>query len=166
MLSGRDRICHAHAGNIKFRALIRTYRETYQKAGLRKVKCAVTTDILRAVEEAGGRFLKQDEESGLWYEMGADRRYEKVSLASRCCHTLHGVVGSLTSSFIALQVSHALRSAKAPLVESRFARAQQQTAVCERLALIATLVGARKCHASILGVQTTGYLSQNDKLCR
>ena len=89
VLWGRTKVAHAHPGNVTFRRLIRQYRSQYQETRIREEKGKVIRTIIAHVVDAGGRFLKcEDENSPSWFEVDPTQTYEKVS--------------------------HALRSAKAP----------------------------------------------------
>ena len=46
-------------------------------------KPAISRAIVRSIRETNGRFLKKDEKSGLWYEIGDDAAREKTSQALR-----------------------------------------------------------------------------------
>lgn len=81
VLCGRDRYIHAHKGNQQFRHLINLYRERYQSAKHRDAKTSITLEIVGAVREYGGRFLKQ--QNGRWREVDQAYAHEKVSHALR-----------------------------------------------------------------------------------
>ena len=81
VLCGRDRYIHAHKGNQRFRHLINLYRERYQGAKHRDAKTSITLEIVGAVRDYGGRFLKQD--NGRWREVDQAYAHEKVSHALR-----------------------------------------------------------------------------------
>ena len=46
-------------------------------------KPAISRAIVRSVREKNGRFLKKDEKTGLWFEIGDDAAREKTSQALR-----------------------------------------------------------------------------------
>lgn len=83
ILCGRDREAYGHAGNRTFRSLISFYRDEYQHAKARDIKTGITREIIDSIRECGGRFLKKDEHTDVWCEVGDDYAHEKVSHALR-----------------------------------------------------------------------------------
>ena len=73
---------NVHPGNRNFRDLINLHRRAYLKAR-KNDKPAISRAIVRAIREANGKFLKKDEKSGLWFEIGDDAAREKTSQALR-----------------------------------------------------------------------------------
>lgn len=71
-----------HPGNRNFRDLINLHRRAYLKAR-KNDKPAISRAIVRAIRESSGKFLKKDEKSGLWFEIGDDAAREKTSQALR-----------------------------------------------------------------------------------
>ena len=82
VLSGRGGGTNVHSGNRNFRDMINLHRRRYLKAK-KNDKPAISRAIVRAVRESGGRFLKKDEKSGLWFEIGDTQAREKTSQALR-----------------------------------------------------------------------------------
>ena len=82
VLSGRGGGTNVHPGNRNFRDLINLHRRAYLKAR-KNDKPAISRAIVRSVRENNGRFLKKDEKTGLWYEIGDDAAREKTSQALR-----------------------------------------------------------------------------------
>jgi hypothetical protein len=82
VLSGRGGGTNVHPGNRTFRDLINLHRRAYLKAR-KNDKPAISRAIVRSIRETNGRFLKKDEKSGLWYEIGDDAAREKTSQALR-----------------------------------------------------------------------------------
>ena len=65
-----------------FRDLINIHRRAYLKAR-KNDKPAISRNIVRQIRAKGGRFLKKDEKSGLWFEVGDDAaRYVTISVAA------------------------------------------------------------------------------------
>ena len=73
---------NVHPGNRNFRDLINLHRRAYLKAR-KNDKPAISRAIVRTIREANGKFLKKDEKSGLWFEIGDDAAREKTSQALR-----------------------------------------------------------------------------------
>jgi hypothetical protein len=82
VLSGRGGGTNVHPGNRTFRDLINLHRRAYLKAR-KNDKPAISRAIVRSVREANGRFLRKDEKTGLWFEIGDDAAREKTSQALR-----------------------------------------------------------------------------------
>jgi hypothetical protein len=62
--------------------LINKYRSVYLKAR-KNDKPGISRNIVREIRSKGGRFLKKDERSGLFYEIGDAQAREKTSQALR-----------------------------------------------------------------------------------
>mmetsp|Transcript_28226 Transcript_28226/g.39720 ORF Transcript_28226/g.39720 Transcript_28226/m.39720 type:complete len:327 (-) Transcript_28226:296-1276(-) len=82
VLSGRGGGTNVHPGNRTFRDLINLHRRSYLKAR-KNDKPAISRAIVRVIREQNGRFLKRDEKSNLWFEIGDDAAREKTSQALR-----------------------------------------------------------------------------------
>jgi hypothetical protein len=82
VLSGRGGGTNVHPGNRNFRDLINLHRRAYLKAR-KNDKPAISRAIVRSIRQSTGRFLKRDEKSGMWYEIGDDAAREKTSQALR-----------------------------------------------------------------------------------
>lgn len=82
VLSGRGGGTNVHPGNRTFRDLINLHRRAYLKAR-KNDKPAISRAIVRTIRDSNGRFLKKDEKTGLWFEVGDDAAREKTSQALR-----------------------------------------------------------------------------------
>ena len=82
VLSGRGGGTNVHPGNRHFRDLINLHRRAYLKAR-KNDKPSISRAIVRGIRENNGAFLRRDEKSGLWYEIGDDAAREKTSQALR-----------------------------------------------------------------------------------
>jgi hypothetical protein len=82
VLSGRGGGTNVHPGNRHFRDLINLHRRSYLKAR-KNDKPSISRAIVRSIRERNGAFLRRDEKSGLWYEIGDDAAREKTSQALR-----------------------------------------------------------------------------------
>lgn len=80
---GRDRRSHAHDGNKRFRKLIARFQKQYKESRLREDKTRLTTEIVSIIRASGGRFLKENEETGKWHEVDTAYAHDKVSHALR-----------------------------------------------------------------------------------
>jgi hypothetical protein len=85
VLCGRDKTSHAHVGNRRFRQIVETFRESYQSAPSREEKTRITAKVVDVIRSSqpSGRFLKFDEESQTFYDVGEKYAHEKVSHALR-----------------------------------------------------------------------------------
>lgn len=82
VLSGRGGGTNQHEGNCFFRSLINKNRERYLRAK-KNDKPFISLSIVNIVRQRNGRFLKKNEDSGLWYEIGDAQAREKTSQALR-----------------------------------------------------------------------------------
>lgn len=82
VLSGRGGGTNVHPGNRNFRDLINHHRRAYLKAR-KNDKPAISRAIVRSIRKTNGKFLKKDDKSGLWFEIGDDAAREKTSQALR-----------------------------------------------------------------------------------
>ncbi|GKY93329.1 hypothetical protein MPSEU_000300500 [Mayamaea pseudoterrestris] len=82
VLSGRGGGTNVHPGNRRFRDLINVHRRAYLKAR-KNDKPSISRNIVRQIRASGGKFLKKDEKSALWFEVGDDAAREKTSQALR-----------------------------------------------------------------------------------
>lgn len=82
VLSGRGGGTNSHPGNRFFRNLINHHRDRYLRAK-KNDKPHISRSIVNIIRNKNGRFLKKEEEDGLWYEIGDDLAREKTSQALR-----------------------------------------------------------------------------------
>ena len=82
VLSGRGGGTNQHEGNCFFRSLINKNRERYLRSK-KNDKPYISLSIVNTIRQRKGRFLKKDEDSGLWYEIGDALAREKTSQALR-----------------------------------------------------------------------------------
>jgi len=82
VLSGRGGGTNQHEGNCYFRALINENREKYLRAK-KNDKPFISLSIVNTVRRRNGRFLKKNEKTNLWFEIGDAAAREKTSQALR-----------------------------------------------------------------------------------
>lgn len=82
VLSGRGGATNVHVGNRVFRSLIDAHREKYLRAK-KNDKPEISRSIVNIIRRRNGSFLKKDEDSGLFFEIGDDLAREKTSQALR-----------------------------------------------------------------------------------
>jgi hypothetical protein len=80
VLFGRGKFTQDNVGNQRYRQIIASFRERYENA-LKVEKTIIAKDIVRIVEESGGRFLKQTGEG--WIEASSDLARDKISHSFR-----------------------------------------------------------------------------------
>lgn len=81
ILSGRGAGVNLHSGNIFFRKLIKENKPTYVKADPGGKKRMIKRIVAVAMKH--GRFLKENQESGLWFEISRDEVRKKTGQALR-----------------------------------------------------------------------------------
>jgi len=82
VLSGRGGATNVHSGNRYFRSLVNAHRDKYLRSK-KNDKPSISRSIVNMVRRKNGRFLKKDDKSGLWFEIGDDLAREKTSQALR-----------------------------------------------------------------------------------
>jgi len=85
VICGRGRRCFNHRGNVKFRNTILAYLTRYKAAETKAQKSNIICEIIDLVrkDSPNGGFVKKDEPSGRWFEVGNFLAREKVSQAFR-----------------------------------------------------------------------------------
>jgi len=86
VLSGRGRHIDTHEGNIHFRNLVATYKETYLSPDTKKRdKVTIANQLVQQIRnmDPAGRFLEKDKADGRWYEIGDARARKKAGQAMR-----------------------------------------------------------------------------------
>jgi hypothetical protein len=84
ILSGRGNFVNYHAGNEHFRALVRKHKVAYV-ACPKSQKGKFSQMIVDEIKQLNppGRFLKQDEVTKLWYDIGEKKALDKTRQALR-----------------------------------------------------------------------------------
>lgn len=83
ILFGRGGGTNFHPGNMEYRRKIKMKQKDYIDARQRSTKSEIIAEIIREVQAEGGRFLKQDESSKLWYEVDEKEVKKKTSQTLR-----------------------------------------------------------------------------------
>ena len=86
VLSGRGGRINAHAGNVQFREMVNQRKSEYLNVSTKKLeKAHIAATIVREVRGMvpSGRFLKQDSDTGMWYDIGDTKAIKKVGQALR-----------------------------------------------------------------------------------
>ncbi len=84
VLCGRGKIINAHPGNVHFRSIVNGLKFEYvmSRKSDKKVFANVIVETIRILKPPG-RFLKQDKESGQWYDIGEKSTLAKTRQALR-----------------------------------------------------------------------------------
>lgn len=85
VILGRGRKCYAHAGNLKLVDIVQSKLNAYSEAESKKSKSEIIFSIVVQIREHSpeGGFVKHDEATGRYYEVGNHLAREKVSQAFR-----------------------------------------------------------------------------------
>lgn len=83
ILLGRGKTSFNHVGNRRFRVFIGLHLRRYMDASSRMEKTLVVNGVVEAIQEAGGRFLKQDSKTEKWFQVTPKMAREKVGHALR-----------------------------------------------------------------------------------
>eukprot|EP00559_Dactyliosolen_fragilissimus_P001999 CAMPEP_0184866618 /NCGR_PEP_ID=MMETSP0580-20130426/22979_1 /TAXON_ID=1118495 /ORGANISM="Dactyliosolen fragilissimus" /LENGTH=711 /DNA_ID=CAMNT_0027366391 /DNA_START=70 /DNA_END=2205 /DNA_ORIENTATION=+ len=86
VLSGRGGRINSHAGNVNFRTLVNKTKHIYLAKTTRKLeKVNIANKIVQEIRQMNppGRFLKEDEESGCWIDIGDEKARKKAGQAMR-----------------------------------------------------------------------------------
>jgi hypothetical protein len=70
-------------GNRRFKELVHDFLQQYANAPSKADKSRVVESVVETVQKKGGRFLKRDESSGKWHEIGPSETRSKVAHAIR-----------------------------------------------------------------------------------
>ncbi len=80
---GRGKRNWNHEGNVWFRNLIQANVDRYVQAPSKTDKTAVVISVVEQVRQEGAFFVKQDDDSGRWYDIGDIQAREKVGHSLR-----------------------------------------------------------------------------------
>lgn len=80
---GRGKRNWNHEGNVWFRNLIQANVDRYIQAPSKTDKTAVVVAVVEQVRSEGAFFVKQDDDSGRWYDIGDTQAREKVGHSLR-----------------------------------------------------------------------------------
>ena len=79
---GRGGMANNHEGNKRFREMAKQLKPAYQKLPKEK-KTDFSKKLVQMVHDEGGRFLRKDEDTELWYEVDFKAARKKASQALR-----------------------------------------------------------------------------------
>ena len=86
VLCGRGGRVNSHAGNIQFRVIIASLKKEYLAKTTKKLeKAHIASKIINTIRslEPPGRFLKEDDDTGLWFDIGDAKAIKKAGQALR-----------------------------------------------------------------------------------
>lgn len=132
VVCGRTSLARAHPGNRRFRRLISKYGTVYQNAKNRKAKKEITTKIIRAIIDEGGKFLKATCPSPSFSPSSSISSSDDPLM-----HQDDAVLSTASEDFIYEKVSHALRSFRPASASSELRRnmmtaSRNETPICTR----------------------------------
>lgn len=81
--SGRGKRNWTHSGNVAFRDLIQHTTPTYMAAMTKNEKTAIVCNIVEEMRALGCQFLKQDNKTNRWFDMGDAQARDKVGHSLR-----------------------------------------------------------------------------------
>lgn len=82
VLSGRGGDAAFHKGNLQMRGYCVEVREEYKHAK-KLAKSAIASRVVQRVRSEGGRFLKRDSDTEMWWDIGDEQAKKKVSQVLR-----------------------------------------------------------------------------------
>lgn len=97
IICGRGKQTHVHFGNKRFRATIAMNVERYVQAETKVAKSVVVLCIVNEIRKTSA-FVKKDEKTGKWFDIGDQSAKEKVGHALRDLITAHSKKRSATRS--------------------------------------------------------------------
>jgi hypothetical protein len=83
VLSGRNKLNRRHTGNRYYQRLIARFLCFFEGARDKGDQNEVVNEVMEAIRQSGGRFLKWNTEKNQWIELTIERVNEKVSHALR-----------------------------------------------------------------------------------
>ena len=92
VLCGKGKECFNHPGNRRFRALVNLNLRKYAEAKSKLAKSSIVNDIVDSVRlnaSNGGGFIRQNNKTKVWYEIGDVLAREKVGHTIRETLVLH-----------------------------------------------------------------------------
>jgi hypothetical protein len=98
VLVGRGKTCFNHVGNQRFRVKVTDYLEEYSRAKTKADKSVILTKVVSEVRKKSplGGFVKKDNKTSRWFEVGDFLAREKTSQCFR--DALHDQYRSSTKS--------------------------------------------------------------------
>ena len=82
VLMGRGKSYHGSPGNIWFRTLIDQNIDRYEQ-GCKKDKTLLAMRLVDTIRQSNGRFLREDEDTGDWFEVDENEARAKVTHSFR-----------------------------------------------------------------------------------
>ena len=83
VILGRSAFCQQHVGNVKYNQEIHAQFPKYDAAERRSDKTAISAGIVKTMQQAGARLLKEIGGDGLYVLMSDEEAREKISTALR-----------------------------------------------------------------------------------
>ena len=83
ILCGRGGLSNKHAGNQLYLRIVQHNKDLYQEIQNPKHKHCLAISIIDAVQGAGARFLRQNKDTGTWFELSREQTLSKTLQALR-----------------------------------------------------------------------------------
>jgi len=84
VLCGRGGLISSHDGNVQFRKIVNSRKKEYLAPTTKKLeKAFIAAAIVNEIRTMGGRFLKQENGTGMWYDIGDAKAIKKAGQALR-----------------------------------------------------------------------------------
>ena len=83
ILCGRGGLSNKHAGNQLYLRIVQHNKDLYQEIQNPKHKHCLAISIIDAVQGAGARFLRQNKDTGAWFELSREQTLSKTLQALR-----------------------------------------------------------------------------------
>uniref|UniRef100_A0A7R9ZM61 DUF6824 domain-containing protein n=1 Tax=Craspedostauros australis TaxID=1486917 RepID=A0A7R9ZM61_9STRA len=86
VLCGRGGRINSHSGNIQFREMVSSRKKVYLAKSTKKLeKAHIAAKIVREIraKDPPGRFLKEDRDTALWFDIGDQKAIKKAGQALR-----------------------------------------------------------------------------------
>lgn len=78
VICARGKGAFNHAGNKRFRQVVESYCTKYKNVQSKIERSAIVSDIIDSIRKFGSGFIKQEETTGEWFEVGDTIAREKV----------------------------------------------------------------------------------------
>merc|ERR1719217_278698 len=79
VLCGRGGLISSHDGNVQFRKIVNSRKKEYLAPTTKKLeKAFIAAAIVNEIRTMGGRFLKQENGTGMWYDFGYAKTMEPI----------------------------------------------------------------------------------------
>ena len=132
VLSGRGGLANTHTGNRVYRRLVHLNKETYLKLATKRDKGLLVDSIIFSIQKHGGRFLKQNPETGAWDH---ELTYKEAVLKTGQALREHDKRRIVTSGFQHNRSDHSSSHQRRTKSEIAFSKVSDEDSVIKSLPL-------------------------------